>query len=65
MKWIQQGPFTQHCFQVKTENFFMHLVVHLHNYSILGALKHKLLKVGFKAHVFENDTAIVSVYTDL
>ncbi len=50
MKWIQQGP-TQHSFQVKTENFFMHLVVHLHNYSILGALNTTLK--WFQEHIFK------------
>ncbi len=52
-------------FSGKNWKLFMQLVVHLHNYSLLGAWKHTLLKVGFKAHIFENDNAIVSVYADL
>ncbi len=34
----------------------------LHDNDILWALKHKLLKKGFKVQVFDNYTIIVSVY---
>jgi len=39
-----QGPFTRHCFQLKTENVLCFWGFLLHN-CVLGALKQKLLNV--------------------
>ncbi len=55
-----KGVFTQHCFQLKMENFVCILAVHLHDNTALGAWKCKLLKIDFKVLVFENNIVIVS-----
>ncbi len=64
MKWIQQGPFTQYSYQVKTENFLCNWSF-IYTTTAFWGPENTLLKVGFKAHIFENDNAIVSVYADL
>jgi len=40
------------------ENFYVFLVVHLHENGVLRVWKHKLLKMGCKVQVFENETVI-------
>ncbi len=50
--------FTQHRFQLKSENFLYNPPFHLHSNS---APENKLFKAAFKVHVFENDTITVSL----
>lgn len=56
---LTEGLFTLHCFELKIENFIFVLVVNLHDSSILGAWQCNLLKMGFKLHIFENNTIII------
>ncbi len=41
------------------ETFLCFLAIHLHDNCILGVWKRKLLKMGFKVHVFENANTII------
>ncbi len=58
----RSGEVVVYIFNQKIENVLCILAVHLHDNVDLEAWKHKLLKMIFKAHIFENNTISVFVW---
>ncbi len=58
----RSGEVVVYIFSQKTENVLCILAVHLHDNVDLEAWKHKLLKMIFKVHIFENNTISVFVW---